>query len=416
MNLLAISLAFPPLAYPRSIQVARLLNHTDASTVLFCADEADARRDHTIEPDAEKKLKACIRIPVRQNFVNGIADRVAYRYFRGVWNRRNLIPDAYGSWKTAVLQAVTRYVSENNFRPDVIVTFAQPFTDHLIGMKLKNQLKLPWVAHFSDPWADNPFSPYDEATRLLNLKLERSVVEAADLLVFTSSETVDPFFKKYPRELKRKARVLPQCFDPESFRHADNMPAGKITIRYLGNFYGRRTPAPLVRGITELLSSKPGSLDDVAIELVGPGDGDNIRRLTTELPAGLLTARSSVNYRESLELMIDADGLLVIDAPADLSVFLPSKLIDYIGAERPIFGITPKGAAASLIRELDGSVANPADPHEVAARLEAFVEVLRDRRNSAHGSLFDPAVRERYTAGTVAVKFREMLNEVKIAN
>jgi hypothetical protein len=51
-----------------------------------------------------------------------------------------------------------------------------------------------------------------------------------------------------------------------------------------------------------------------------------------------------VGYQESLKLMSEADALLVIDAPADQSVFLPSKLIDYIGAGRPI--------SASRLQEL----------------------------------------------------------------
>ena len=45
--------------------------------------------------------------------------------------------------------------------------------------------------------------------------------------------------------------------------------------------------------------------------------------------------------------------LLVIDAPADESLFLPSKLIDYLPARKPILGLTPaRGASADLIRAL----------------------------------------------------------------
>ena len=37
------------------------------------------------------------------------------------------------------------------------VSFAQPWTNHLVGMRLHRDSGLPWVAHFSDPWIDSPY-------------------------------------------------------------------------------------------------------------------------------------------------------------------------------------------------------------------------------------------------------------------
>lgn len=412
MNILAISLAYPPLAYPRSIQVARLLKHTEASTVLFCADEPGARLDETIEPDAETRLKACIRVPVAKSGLSTSIDRFAFRFAPALWNRRNLVPDRYGEWKTAVLDRALRFIENSGFRPDVLVTFAQPFTDHLIGMELRSKLKLPWLAHFSDPWVDNPFTPFDAKTRKLNLELERSVAETADMLVFTSSKTVDLFYRKYPEELKEKARVLPQCYDPELFKDTSGV-LDKITIRYLGNFYGRRTPRPLILGLIELYKRNPEAVKNVSFELIGPGDAAEVEKLVEPLPKGLVAVRPSVSYRESTDLMNESDGLLIIDAPAEISVFLPSKLIDYIGAGRPILGITPSGTAASLIRELGGIVADPSNIVEVSASLAGFIEQLKGRRTEGPlAGWGKEAVRDRFTADRVSTKFLSMLEEL----
>nr|MBA2734039.1 exosortase/archaeosortase family protein [Acidobacteriota bacterium] len=42
-----------------------------------------------------------------------------------------------------------------------------------------------------------------------------------------------------------------------------------------------------------------------------------------DLPEGLVVVKPPIKYLESLSLMASADGLLVIDAPAEKSVFLP---------------------------------------------------------------------------------------------
>ncbi len=415
MKILAISLAYPPLAYPRSVQVARLLKHADVSAVMFCADEPGARLDSSIEPDAEEKLVACVRVTVPSPRISGLVDRAAYRFAPAVWRRRNHVPDRYGKWERAVLRDAARFIDDSGFRPDAVVSFAQPFTDHLIGRELSSRLNVPWLAHFSDPWLDNPFTPFDAATRSRNAELERSVAERADMLVFTSPETVDLFYEKYPRDWAKKARVLPHCYDPLMYRERDGQRPEKITVRYLGNFYGRRTPEPLISGLLELDRRRPGFLNDVSFELIGSGEVDEVTRLAESLPNGTLAVRPSVSYRASLELMTDSDGLLIIDAPAEVSVFLPSKLIDYLGARRPIFGITPRGTAASLISELGGLVADPADTVNISVAIERFVERLRELRaaptaDEADGN--DEAVRSRYSTERVAAEFRLMLDEL----
>ena len=77
---------------------------------------------------------------------------------------------------------------------------------------------------------------------------------------------------KYSTELGKKARVLPQCFDPSLFVASKLSSHSPITIRYLGNFYGGRTAAPLVRGLTAIVKDDVNILRNVRFELVGVND------------------------------------------------------------------------------------------------------------------------------------------------
>jgi hypothetical protein len=101
------------------------------------------------------------------------------------------------------------------------------------------------------------------------------------------------------------------------------------------------------------------------------------------LPESLVRLRESVPYSDSLKLMAASDLLLVIDGPDDLSVFLPSKLIDYLGAQVPIFGIVPPGAAAKLLARLDAPVIDPSNPEQIASALQFMLGQAAYRRHAA---------------------------------
>lgn len=414
LRLLAVSFSYPPLAYPRSIQVARLIKYSNASTAMVCAEERGARTDATIEPDAEERLSAILRLEFAPSRITRTVNRLAYRLHRPSWMRLNMAPDKYAGWKDDALRAIGAFLDGEGFAPDAVVTFAQPFTDHLVGLELKRRYNLPWAAHFSDPWTDNPFSAYDERTRRINLALERSVVEEADRTIFTSRETVERVFEKYADELRARARVLPQCFDPELYPANESEDLdGEFVVRYIGNFYGTRSPEPLCRALASVQAARPGALSRVRFEIVGGSDPQLVARSGCEnLPEGLLVFRPTVSYSESLRLMAESDGLLVIDAPAEVSVFLPSKLIDYVGAARPILGLTPPGAACDLIERLGGPTAHPSDVEAMGRAVESFLETLRMRREAgARDAWGAPEVRREYEASHVARSFDRMLRE-----
>lgn len=104
--------------------------------------------------------------------------------------------------------------------------------------------------------------------------------------------------------------------------------------------------------------------------------------------------------------MVDSDGLLIMDAPADLSVFLPSKLIDYIGAARPILGITPPGTSSDLIRKIGGWVAHPSRTDEIITKLRDFIS-----HTSTSKPFGQQEERSRYDVSTVTRQFNDILTE-----
>ena len=288
-----------------------------------------------------------------------------------------------------------------------IVSWSQWHSIHLVGLALKARFpKIPWIAHFSDPWVDNPFETHS-LMRPYHRSLETKVFKAADILSFTSSETIDLIFNDRSAPYANKAIELPHAYDPALYPAAQRHETMPIVVRSLGNFYGARSPEPLFRALALLCARWPALAAKISVELVGsipPVYCDSAA--FRSLPSGLVRVVPPVEYKASLALARSADLLLNIDAPFDQSVFLPSKLVDYIGAGRPIFGITPPGTASRVIRSLGGWVSEPADPEAIATTLAAALSGIEASRGVMWGA---PDIRRIYEVSTVAERFKALL-------
>lgn len=398
MKVVFFTYAYPPLKFPRSIQIARLVKYSRHSVRVVCCDD-NVPKDFTITDHVDGKPAELL-----------VFRRKDFKVFdpRYITSRLPL-PDQYRTW---ALDTASRLVEQGGISPDdVLVTFGQPMSDHIAGLQLKRATGVPWIAHFSDPWSDNPFHKRPVIT-WLNRRMEESVIKSADRLVFTSEETVDLVMGKYPQECRLKASVLPHAFDSALYPPIQNT-RSELVIRYLGNFYKSRNPNTLIIALAKLYKEYPEILRGVRVEMVGKifGKIDYPDELN-DLPAGFFNICSPVGYRDSLALMGESNLLLVIDAPSEQSVFLPSKLIDYIGAGRPILALSPPGAAATLVSRLGGRVVEPGDIADIAEKLSESIVNLRKGMPALWG---DASVREEYAAPKVVARFDALIDELAMS-
>jgi len=364
-------------------------------------------------PDFQGRLSYKIKVPFNSN-IKGLLQRLAI-YCLPFYGR---CPDEYVGWIGLATQKTLAFLNEHQIKPNRVLTFGEPMSDHLVGRQLRASLGVPWVAHFSDPWVDNPFRRYFVLSKWINRRLERSVISEADRVVFTSQETLNLVMKKYPESWREKAHVIAHGYQadlyPAPVRQDIESP---LMIRYVGNFYGDRTPAPLFEALAQLHSENSELLNNIQIELVGSTPA---RMLKTQayraLPNSLVKTTSTVSYLKSLELMAESDLLLIIDAPnTGISVFLPSKLIDYIGAGKPIIGLVPRGASATLIQRLGGVTADPVDSAAIRKMLaEAIALGLARRKDGITAPWGDPAVREQYRIETTAQDYFKIVHEASV--
>jgi hypothetical protein len=118
----------------------------------------------------------------------------------------------------------------------------------------------------------------------------------------------------------------------------------------------------------------PSHLENVSIEFAGPADDFDSLLEEHPLARRIIRSMGLVHQADVLRLMQSAHCVLVIDAPAILSVLFPSKLVEYIGSGCSIASLSPPGASARIVTALGGIVANPADMEPVAQTLRYLLQ------------------------------------------
>lgn len=387
MKILFLTYNYPPQKFPRSVQISHLVQ------------ELRLRNDITVITSIPESVgdPSLLSFTPLDNVKYAEKSKVTkfLEKTKGDRYKKALLPDPFYPWHRDLTKRTQKII--NSEIVNTVVTFGQPMSTHVSGLNLK--LKNPhikWIAHFSDPWVDNIYQDYNVWTRRINLYFQNKVFEKADKLIVTSEETAELVFSKYSSDIRKKVNVLPHSFNPKLYVNKTKKDSKIFTIRYLGNFYGNRKPDYLFEALKLFKNYKY----PLKVELVGASVDSTETLIEAFGLESFVKTRATVEYIESLALMQSSDLLLILDAPAASSPFLPSKLVDYIGAGKPIFGITSEGASKKLIEKLGFLVADPLNPIEIRDKLQIMIEREHDMK---------PVIADHFNVKNVAIEFEKIL-------
>ncbi len=402
-DVLCVGYSCPPILDPQSILLAKMLRplrehgyllHVVALDPLSCQARTDASLGALLPADSQ-----VVRIRASER-------RLWFRALQRAWPASLGMPDKHVSAHARAVRAGRSLAAK--VKPTALFSWAQYHSCGLVALRLKQRLRLPWVAHFSDPWYSNPYRRPTALEGWVNQRLERSVVTGADAIVFVNDETRDATLERYPRGFRAKAHVIPHCFEANLYP-SGRSPHEGIVFRHIGHFYGARGIRPLLEAIRTLRTAKPTLLTGVVFEFVGRIRDSEVADVRTLGLEDLVRLRPGVGYVDSLREMRDADVLLLVEAPAATNLFLPSKLVDYLGSGTPVLALTPsRGPAARL---LEGTGDTVVAPDDVPAIVDGLVRAIERCRTGAR----DLSVRRervlarldsRATMGMLAEVFR----------
>jgi glycosyltransferase involved in cell wall biosynthesis len=250
------------------------------------------------------------------------------------------IPDARIGWVKPSVTFLKKYISENLV--DVIITSGPPHSLHLVGLKLKKELNLKWIADFRDPWTT---IHYHKSLRLMKKAkrkheaLEKEILSEANLIVVTSPTTKIEF----EVITKKPIEVITNGYS--EFAETPRVLDTSFSISHIGSLLSERNPKVLWEVLSEITLENNDFKRDLELKLAGIVSKeivDSIANVGLKANCKLL---GYVSHSEAIQLQQNSGVLLLVEIDSeDTKSIIPGKLFEYLAAGRPILALGPKGS------------------------------------------------------------------------
>ena len=380
-----IAYHFPPLAGSSGIQrTLRFVQHLPSLGWQPLVLSADPRAYEKTSDDLMADVPP--GTVVRRAFALDTARHLQLKGRYLGWMAR---PDRWISWKFDAIRQGLKLIDE--FKPDVIWSTYPIATAHVIASALHRKTRIPWVADFRDPMAQEGY-PADPLTWQSYKDIETDAAQHARLCVFTTPGAARMYQQRYPSAASRMV-VLENGYDEESFTsvapkpsllpRSDNMPGfgtRPLVMLHSGIVYpSERDPTQLFEALGQL--KKAGSLSpaDLRIRFRASVHDDLLQRLAqTHGAQDFIELCPAIPYREALAEMLTVDALLVMQA-SNCNAQIPAKIYEYLRAGKPILGLTdPEGDTAGVLRGAGlNDIGRLDSVDEIGQALLVFVAALR---------------------------------------
>ena len=247
------------------------------------------------------------------------------------------IPDARVGWVKPSVKYLSDYLENNDV--DVVITTGPPHSLHLIGMQLKEELNVKWIADFRDPWTTIHYHKslrLNKTSEKKHKALEAAVLNTADVVTVTSPTTK----KEFEKITNKPIEVITNGFDiTEEVNYNRDL---KFSISHIGSLLSERNPKNLWYILAEICKKNTSFKKDLELKFAG-AVSDEVKESLSEFN---LDENSKflgyVSHSEALKLQNESQVLLLVEInSAETRAIIPGKLFEYLAAKRPIIALGP---------------------------------------------------------------------------
>jgi len=285
----------------------------------------------------------------------------------GLWENvpRFLCPRSYPlAWTRGVLAILPDIYARERF--DAVWATYHPYSALHIAVECRRRFSTPWVADFRDVLGQLGDSE-DLVARVRRhryVPVEKRLVRTAAAITAVNDGQAEILRQRHGRDVT----VIPNGFDPDDYAAGPVPGDGKFVILHAGTLYAHRDPRPLFEALAMLLRRGDVGAGDVSVRFYGGNIAPAVEAARACLPPGIMEGHAPVPHAEMIRLEQSASVLLLLACGGSKGV-TPGKLLEYVGARRPILAVPNDHASVDAQLRETGAGVSCSTPDEIAAQL-----------------------------------------------
>jgi len=308
-----------------------------------------------------------------------------------------MFPDACAGWVRKVLRALAEAPPA-----DRTLAFVLPASLLLAG-GAGGSADRTWVFDYQEPVSPQQMrmrrrSPLQRLWRGRLARLERGTLHRIGRVLFTAESNRRAYVELGFVPAPRTAHV-PYFYDATFFDRPAPPPHGGFEIVYFGTFdwRGARSPGTFLRAFAEFLQRHPEARSVARFRFHGQWPSPCEEQVRALGLADVVVRGPVWDHDRYLEEVRRSPVLLLVVSPQH-DLYMPSKIVDYLGARRPVLALVPPGSEMHGVLQRAGYDRDCCDPFDVPGTLAALERLWADYRA---GSLRPPAGDTRFWSSDV---------------
>ena len=295
---------------------------------------------------------------------------------------------------------------------DLIIS-THPYTGcNLAAQKISEITCIPWIADMRDPWSEDPQSIFLNNCifhRILQ-KMEKQCLSTASKVV-----TINPQLANLLLADTEKIEIIPNPFSLEEFNFFNQKQPKRNFIRvvYTGTIHKLHAWKIFLDGIERIKQ-------DIINRIVFDYYGNSYKQLTifardSGLNSGIFLNHGTVDRESALRATCNADFLLVFGwqgKGADCVV--TGKVLDYIGARKPIIAITKPGTALADLIYQTGAGVVLSDTEDVLSFFQQLIKKPEKIQRDLLAGRNEEEVK-KYSAHCIARKYHSVIKAIAVS-
>jgi hypothetical protein len=286
--------------------------------------------------------------------------------------------ETHWSWAITAYFTSARIIRKR--KPVLAYSTGGAYTAHLAAYWLKRRFGLPWIAEIHDPMIFSGITKNRMRMRF-SAWLEGVICKHADVVWWFTEEALKRARARHP-ELGERGHCLIPGSNPPEFTRTPYQRGSHLVIAHFGSLAETRNLEIFLQGLQHFLETNPQAAEHFRLHLYGGGVDpvsarairdfsypeliEQFGRLETDPKTGE-SGRERV-----LKRMNAADCLLLLHGTVPFcEEYIPSKMYEYLWAQRPILALVWHNPQMErMLRELGHWAVTADNATEVTSALE----------------------------------------------